>query len=233
MNRLFGSVAMTAMIFGSVTLFAGPAGASSTQAGYSATASSPITSFTGSIDAPLATCPSSGDVGMFMRIQLVDPSTQEGVSFLPLLICNGGTVSNYIAEAQVNGPSGHNSVVDVDVTPGDILKFTLTQNTTKGTTTGKVEDVTTGFSGTVFAKIAPSMTSISALTYFCTTTTSCSNVSPIPSFSKVTYSHLTFNGALLSSLSPTRYDLKDGTVLQVTTSKISTLGSFSTTFEHA
>jgi hypothetical protein len=48
----------------------------------------------------------------------------------------------------------------------------------------------------------------------------------------VTYAQLKFNGALLSSMSPTESNLYDGSVLQVATSAITSTGSFSTKFVH-
>jgi hypothetical protein len=51
-------------------------------------------------------------------------------------------------------------------------------------------------------------------------------------FTSVKYSQLKFDGAFLSTMSPTKYNMYDGSVLQVSTAAISAGGTFSTVFKH-
>jgi hypothetical protein len=84
--------------------------------------------------------------------------------------------------------------------------------------------------------MSPSLTQVSVETSFCeeSPVSTCSNVSPIPTFTAVKYANFKFNGAFLPAFSPTKYNLYNGSVLQVSTTSISsTSGSFSTVFKHS
>src|SRR5579859_7439466 len=103
MFRRFG--AGVAAVSAGLLLWAGPASAttvkSPTNAGYTGMSATPITTFTGSIKAPSATCPATGQVDMFMQVLLFG-TTGDSVGFEPFFICNNGQLGNYIAEAFVS-----------------------------------------------------------------------------------------------------------------------------------
>jgi hypothetical protein len=100
----------------------------------------------------------------------------------------------------------------------------------QGTSTVTLSNVTAKESASATVTATPSYTSIDAETSIFNGFGG--NVTPIPSFTPVKYGNLKFGGSLLSSFSPTKTEMYDGSVLQVATSAISTTGGFSTIFKH-
>jgi hypothetical protein len=232
----FRACSFAIAVAASALLFAAPAGAATSpdSAGYTAMASSPITTFSGGITVPTPTCPGTGQVEMDMDISLIDSTTFTGVQFDAYLSCFDGQLASGFLDASVGfGSSSQGSLAAVSVSPGDVLKLSMVENATKGTTSVAVTNETTGFSATASGKVLPSLTQISAKTSFSGSSGPGGTISPIPSFKSVKYSNLKFNGAFLSTMSPTKYNMYDGTVLQVSTTAISTTtGTFSTVFKH-
>jgi hypothetical protein len=93
-----------------------------------------------------------------------------------------------------------------------------------------VTDTTTKVSASASATVTASLTDIVAKTLFQNGHTG--NISPIPSFTKIQYRRLLFNGAILSTLNPTEYEMYDGTTLQVATTPVGAGGTFTTAFKH-
>jgi hypothetical protein len=152
-----------------VLLFAKPVAAAATvvptqnSAGYSATAPSPFTTFSGTLNVPIVTCPATGDIFMGANIQLT-PTTVSGYSVLLgwFVQCNSGTITYTGATAAfcpsaggVCDPSGNTNTV-----PGDSIHLSVTQNTVKGTTTVTVNNVTEKQSVSAVLSATPSYTSI-------------------------------------------------------------------------
>jgi hypothetical protein len=205
-------------------------------AGYSGTAPTPVTSFTGGLTVPtVVTCPASGNLFMDAQIFL-NPGVANSwdATFGWNIECNNGTASYGTGTAGLCPTSGGLCApfVYVAIAPGDTLKFSLSEAPAAGTTTVKVTNVTQKQFASGTAHATPSFTLVTAETSFCCNATG-GNISPIPSFTSFHYSSLKFNGALLSSFANlTKYVMFDGTVEQVGTSAISTGGSFSTPFKH-
>jgi hypothetical protein len=214
-----------------VMVFAGPASAtinkSSFFAGYDATATTPFTSFSGSVITPTVTCPAAAQVSMDMDITL--GSASGTAYFVTSFFCNNGSVQfgeAYVSPCFPNAatcPQGY-----VLFKPGDTVHFKLAESASTGYTTLTVTNATQQEIGSAAVHQLPSFTSVKAGTSFGTS----GNVTPIPSFTGVKFSALNFGGALLSALSPSEFEMYDGTVLQVATSAISSTGGFSNVFKH-
>jgi Peptidase A4 family len=202
---------------------------SNSSAGYTATDPSPITSFSGTLNVPTVTCPSSGNVNMNANINLTDPVSSYGAGFGWLIICSGGTATYSAAAAEVFMGAGEISAGEVAISNGDTLNLAMTNKA--GVIKVSVTDTTSKVSASASAAVPASLTSILAKTLF--SNGQSGNISPIPSFTNIQYGHLKFNAAILSSLSPTEYQMYDGTVLQVATNPIGAAGTFTTTFKHA
>jgi hypothetical protein len=196
------------------------------QAGFVASATAPITRFTGTLGVPTLTCPASGDVNITAFVYLTDPNTGESANFGWFASCSDGTAVYEFAAVGIDG--GANA--SVTIAPGDTLRFSMRQNAVKGTVTASVQDLATDLSVSATAVIDPAFEDISATTSFCVCA---GNVSPIPSFTPVVFGKLKFDGSPLGSFSPTKYEMYDGSVRQVKTSIISRRGTFSSIFEHA
>ena len=219
------------MLLGTAALAAPTVTKSDNSAGYSVIAGSPITSFSGTLNVPKVTCPATGSSGMSAVISLSDPSSAGSASFGWSANCSGGSAQYDDSFAGLI-LDGRFAGTDTTIAPGDSLKFSMTQSTTKGTVKVTVIDETNKLSGTATAHIDPSLTDLAAETSFFVGGSS-GVVTPIPSFTPVVFGSLKFNGVALSSLNPTKIEMYDGIVLQVATSSIGSSGTFSTTFRHA
>jgi hypothetical protein len=229
-------VVTSALLAGaSVMLFAGPASATITKspsfAGYTATATTPFTSFSGSLTAPATvSCPASAQVDMNMAVTL--GSASETAYFSTDFFCSNGSVQTGDAYAAIcfggsTCPQGY-----VGFKPGDVLHFKLAESASTGYTTLTVTNATEQQIASAAIHQLPSFTSVRAGTSFCCATGTSPNITPIPSFTAVKFSALKFGGNLLSALSPSESKMYDGTVLQVATSAISSTGGFTNSFKH-
>ena len=118
----------------------------------------------------------------------------------------------------------------VNAAAGDVLNFSLSEDTKTSTSTVEVINSTEKQSSSASAHTLLSEPSITAQTSI--SGSKPGNVTPIPSFTPIKFSDLKFNGAILSSFSPFKYEMYDGTTLQVATSSISSAGTFTNTFKH-
>jgi hypothetical protein len=200
-------------------------------AGYAATAATGFTTFEGTLTVPTVTCAASPNSELSPIVGVTDTSNGDSANASFFISCSGGNVDYSNSSVDVSAGGSHNSSAATDITPGDVLKF-LGRENAKGTTyTMTITDTTTGFSASASAPMSPSFTAINAATYaycFSGCTGGSGAQAPIPSFTPITYGHLTFGGARLGTLSPTGYEMYDGTSLQVSTSKISSVGTFTT-----
>ena len=237
-NRVGGfrvAAATTAVVGVAAVSLATPAYASTptrhspNTAGYAATDSSPVTSFAGSLNVPTVTCPSTGTVAINANVTIVDSVSGDGVGIGWQIVCTTGTESISPAEAAVFNQTGVLSLGEVGIAGGDALSLSMTDKA--GNYTAKVTDKTNQQAASASAPLPVSLTGITVETTF--HNGGSGNISPIPSFSPITYGGMKFNGATLSTLSPTRFLMYDGTVLQVNTTQITTGGSFSTDFVHS
>jgi hypothetical protein len=135
--------------------------------------------------------------------------------------CTSGAADYSNSYADIDGASGATSIA-----PGQTLKFSLVTNASKGTMTTAVSDASSGETATATAPAVAPLTFVDALT---DTTAS----SPIPSFSEIHFQNLKFDGATMSTLgSLQKSNRYDGKTLQISTTKISAKGTFSTIFVH-
>jgi hypothetical protein len=220
------------------TMLSAPAAATSVvvhtknSAGYSATSSTGITRFTGSLNVPTITCPATGSPFMSAFVSLggassgsirftLDVNCSSGSLFLSdaaAFFCLGSTGGICEPEAQVSAAAG------------DVLNFSLSEDTKTSTSTVEVINSTEKQTSSASAHTLLSEPSIGAETFIAGSKPG--NVTPIPSFTPIKFSDLKFNGAILSSFSPTKIEMYDGTTLQVATSSISSAGTFTNTFKH-
>lgn len=207
------------------------AGKSTDSAGYSATYSAGLGNFSGSLTVPTVTCPSGVDDSMYADIDLLNASGQTASAGW-LLQCNGGSLEYINSFIEVENTI-HDSTGDTDISAGDVINFNGVENTTAGTYTLTLTDKTTGWSTTSAEPIAPSFTSLNAGLYFnCTSGCSGNGVSPIPTFTTVPFNKLTFNNTSLASFSPTKFQLYNGSTLQVSVGAVAKSGTFTDTFVH-
>lgn len=216
-------------------LFAGPAWATITKsasfAGYNATATTPFTSFSGSLTAPTTvTCPATAQLDMNMAVTLGSASAT--AYFSTDFDCSNGSLAFGDAYAAISCGSVTCPQGNVSFKPGDVLHFKLVESTSTGYTTLTITNATQQQIASAAIHQLPSFTSVQAGTTFCCATGTSPNITPIPSFTAVKFSALKFDGALLSALSPSESEMYDGTVRQVATSAISSTGGFTNTFKH-
>jgi hypothetical protein len=196
-------------------------------AGYAAATQSGITTFSGTITIPALTCPSTGSVDANAYVYLLNRTSGAGAVAQVLASCANGSATYRGAYVEVESSSSPTAVwaaVSTADAPGQIIRFAITVHASA--VTASVKNLTTGTSGSLNFPVmtSPSYTSITAGTAF--------SSSPIPSFTKVVFGAPKFNGVSLAFLSPTTYDMYDGSTLQVAPNAISTTGTFATIFSH-
>jgi hypothetical protein len=201
-------------------------------AGYSATSPTGITSFTGTLNVPTITCPATGSLFMSVSVNLGGDSSGSIVFTLDGN-CSSGSLFGLDAAAffclsstgGICEPEAH-----VAAAAGDVLNFSLSEHTSTSTSTVTVINPTEKQSSSASAHTLLSEPSINAQTDI--SGSKPGNVTPIPSFTPIKFSNLKFNGEILSSFSPIKFEMYDGTTLQVATSSISSTGTFTNTFKH-
>jgi hypothetical protein len=201
-------------------------------AGYSATSSTGITSFTGSLNVPTITCPATGSPFMSASVNLAGASSGPIVFTLDADCSSGSLFLLYAAAFFCLSSTGGicEPEAQVNAAAGDVLNFSLREDTKTSTSTVEVINPTEKQSSSASAHTLLSEPSITAQTFIGGSKPG--NVTPIPSFTPIKFSDLKFNGAILSSFSPTKFEMYDGTTLQVATSSISSAGTFTNTFKH-
>jgi len=213
----------------------GPASASSLStvhstsfAGYQASLVTPVTTISGTLTVPALTCPATGQVNLSAQVSAFSPSGQDA-GFDWYAYCSNGVA--YYNGASVYTNNGGSTLVgaNVGIAPGQTIKAAINQNTVTGKTTVTIKNLTTLANASGSTPNLLSFVGVSAGLFDQNT----SGVGmTIPSFSKVTFGKLLFNGAPFSTLSSTRSDLYNGSTLQVATTPISSTGTFSTVFKH-
>jgi hypothetical protein len=182
---------------------------------------------------PALTCPATGTVFVGAEIVIFgDANTDAQMNWSSE--CVNGAVTNSPAFASFCPATGGSCEPEaqVAINPGQSVKFTMKINPTKGTSTISVANSALKQPAVATIGSAPTETAINALTNFCCGSGAGGNVTPIPSFTSVKFGSLKFNGALLSSFSPTQYNMVDGSTTQVSASAISSTGTFSDVFHH-
>jgi hypothetical protein len=205
-------------------------------AGYDATASTPITTFSGGITLPTVTCPTTGSgSSFFAEVDLGDAFGTVAILSVggQCLPANNGVATIFPASIQLisNVSPSLDAGASVGLAAGQTVNATITVNTGAGMTSLTITNPATKTKGSASTPLAPSFTSVNAgldQTAF----SGPGNVTPIPTFTAFTFSGLKFNGATLATLSPTESEMFDGSTLQVATSTIAANGSFSTIFKH-
>jgi len=228
--RLVGVVGVAGTVTLMLSVPAAAAVHSKDFAGYIATSATGITSFTGTLSLPTVTCPATGSPSVEPQIFLSGDSLYS-IDFTWFAGCSNGSLSLIAAEADFcpNAGSFCSPIGAINAAPGDSLQFAMSESTKTSTTTLKLTDSTKKQTASASVHALLSETSIQAGTLFCCGT---GNITPIPSFTPIKFGNLKFNGAILSSFSPIRYEMYDGTTLQAATSSISATGAFTNTFKH-
>lgn len=195
-----------------------------------------VTSLTGWLSVPDVTCPSSGSPIMTPEVEFQGPTgpvyslswTDECPNSLrPITLGFGSkTTGSALTTFSYDPKRVHFSVSSHPRTDTTTLRLYPT-----GGVTSNVESMATVLAGTIPGAI----NAISAGVTFTSPESTDGNVSPIPSFSPITFGALRFNGnERLSRFHPTRYAMYDGDVLQASAGPInSSSGSFQVTFEHS
>lgn len=241
MRKSFTAGGVLAAAAAALTLvgFAAPAAAATIHseniAGYVAFQKAAITAATGTINVPTVTCPGTGTVYINGGVTLTDQrkSAKYVVQMGWDISCTAGTVS------YENGGVGFCPATGgycptyayFPIAPGNSIQVSMSQDTATNTTTLTADNVTKHQTASCSMKLSLLITETFVRTY--TYGSSAGNVTPIPSFTGIHYGGFKLNGALLSTLSPTKYEMYDGATLQVSTTAISSNGTFSTLFEHA
>lgn len=190
------------------------------EAGYSAIDAQPVTRFDGSITVPTVTCPATGDKLLFSSVS-INGSTASA-NFGIAIECTTGTVYYSNSYADVGGATGATTIA-----PGQTLKFSLADNSSTGIMTATVTDPATDDSASASSAVSTPLSYVDAATE---TTAG----SPIPSFTEEHLQNLKFDGVTLSTLGTLqKFNRYNGKTLQISTTKISAKGTFSTVFVHS
>ncbi len=195
-------------------------------AGYSASASTWVSSFQGSLTVPKVTCPATGTY-------TIEPSlwaSERGPAYVQvyeLISCvNGRSASDQFNV--VIGSFLHSVVprsASLATVAGDQLSFKMVNKSLAGATV-TLSDTTAGTS------VSASQMGVGYLVSIGAGTNLNGPASPIPAFTPITFGDVTFNLSTLTAFSVTKSELYDGFVLQVSTSDISTGGTFQNDFVH-
>lgn len=201
-------------------------------AGYSSTSSIAVTSFTGSLSVPSITCPATGSPHVSATLNLNGDPAYDLIFGWQAQCTNGSLILDGVSAifcptaGQFCNPSA-----GVSAAPGDSIQLSMSENRKTSTTTVKLTNSTQKQTASASVRSLLSEPSIGAGTGICSATCQ-GNTTPIPSFNPIKFGNLKFNGLTLSSFSPTRIEMFDGTTLQVATSSVSSTGTFTTTFKH-
>ena len=214
-----------------------PAVKSSNFAGYTASSSSAITTFSGGITLPNVTCPLTGPGSDFFAVAEIQ-DTSGNIATLSVggqcLPVNNGVPS--LGPAQIAIYSNFSPSLDVGATvgvaEGQTVDATVTEQPGTGITSITITNPATKTSGSASTPLVPTFTSVEAGLQQ-NSFSGPGSFTPIPSFTSFKFHSLKFNGATLATLSPTKSEMYDGPTLQVATSAISATGTFATIFKHA
>jgi Peptidase A4 family len=204
-------------------------------AGYDALITTPVSAVTGTLTVPTITCPATGVTDVSSGVSLNGPGSIQAEVFY--LCYDGALEEQPNLEVAISGTSGptEGGLGTIAVSPGDKLSFSLSEKLATQTLTGVVKDKTNGFSASAkgpgsIEPVAGTPLSVQAGTFVDGDGTGSTTV---PSFTPgFTIGALKFGSSTLSAFSPTEYEMYNGTTLQIATGKISTGGSFTTTFKH-
>ena len=205
-------------------------------AGYNASVATSVQKVTGTLTVPTVTCPASGYANLNSGVILSGPGSMFTEVFI---ICSNGTMPQPpLFEVGVNGTSGPDKggMGSVWASPGDKLSFTLKQSASSATLVGLIEDKTTGYSASATGPgsidpVAGMPLSVEAGTM---ASGNGSGSTVVPAFAPgFTIGSLRIGTSTLTSFSPTKSEMFHGATLQISTSKISTGGSFTNAFVHS
>jgi hypothetical protein len=206
-------------------------------AGYSATAPSAITTFSGAIKVPTVTCPSTGGGSSFFATAEIGDSSGIFVNFTvggQCLPVNGGapTIAPASIELSSNYSPSFDTGASVGVAAGQTVRATITEHAATGFTSLTISNPTTKASGSASTPLLPSFKDVQAGLQQDAFSGPGTSFTPIPSFTMFSFIGLKYNGATLATLSPTQSEMYDGSTLQVATSAISAAGTFNAIFKH-
>jgi hypothetical protein len=205
-------------------------------AGYNATASSPITTFSGGINLPTVTCATTGNGSSFFAQTQIEDTSGNVAAFSvggQCLPVNGGTPSAVTATVALfsNFSPSLDAQTSVGIAAGQTVNATVTENSGTRMTSVTIANPTTKTRGSASTPLVPSFTMVQAGLQQISFSGS-GSFTPIPTFTSFKFVGLKFNGATLATLSPTELEMSDGSTLQVATSSIATNGTFRSIFKH-
>lgn len=201
---------------------------STVDAGYSAFPTKAVTTFTGSVSVPTVTCPPSGSV-------TVEPFVAVHTSGNYLLYedqvnCASGKATSGGFFASIYPSSGGYDIAAANLAdvPGAVVKFTL-KVAASGKATMTISDAKSKTSASASAPITGGITNVSAETAVF------GSVTPtvVPKFTTITFGAMQIDGKSLGTLAPAKYEIYDGSTLQVSTSTFSKTGTFTNHFVHS
>jgi hypothetical protein len=198
-------------------------------AGYFASLPTAVSTFTGTLSVPAVTCPATGSVALAPVVAL--STSGNTLQFGNSVTCSNGTLSpqSFFAEIFPSGGGGPIATAGLATAPGDVVTMKLA--IAAGVANLKISDARTGASSTASAPVGGLVASVNAGTQvvrFAGTST------VVPSFTPpVAFGTLKFGSATLASLSRTEFEIFNGSTLQVSTSNVSSAGSFKNTFVHS
>jgi hypothetical protein len=205
-------------------------------AGYNATITTPVTTVTGTLTVPTVTCPAAGLNEMSSGINLDGTGSMFAEVFI--LCYDGALEQNPLLEVGINSSAGptEGGIGDIAVSSGDRLSFSLSDDTAAKSLAGLVKDKTNGFSASAKGPGSIEPMAGTPLSVQAGTSVVGNGTGPttVPSFTPgFTIGALKFGSSTLSTFSPMESEMYNGTTLQIATGKISTAGSFITTFKHS
>ena len=233
---------------GALVLSVTPAGATATTtgivhtgnfAGYTASTPAGTTSVTTRMRVPtLSNCPATGSVTILPNLNWGDTSGDSAFG-IAVESCNNGTVTSAIVEAGVQTGTTP-TITTLPASAGDAVSVSISYSASTGRITVHVTD-TTKATKTSASKIWASAPQALAVGTSVSGSAGAPPYSPLPSFQTLSFSGVEAHGAAgtaptaLAAMAPARFEIYDGTTLQVATTAInSTTGtSFSTHFHHS
>jgi hypothetical protein len=178
-------------------------------AGYSGAPSAGILSDTSTFTAPSFTCANSTDIEDFSIGPYIYDSTgyEDAASDIQFVCVDGAP---YYSISAYTGEGGNNYVFNV--TAGDVISATLSENATTGETTAVTTDLTTGYTVTSAqangADGNPDVAlSEGVLTYY----------ADVPTFTTITQANCLINGVPIKGAGLALYNLKGAHDVQVKT----------------
>lgn len=196
-------------------------GAAGSDAGYRAEPSGGISSASADFTVPIITCPSSSSFGVWPGLFVGNPRLAYGGGVQAT--CSSGSPV-YEADLFI-GTSGN--IDAFSVAGGDKMSVEATITTSTGAVTITIEDLTHPAS-----KSSSCLSSCETIIEAWLGDFHVTSVAAVPTFTSNAFTDALVNGDKLGSLTPKKFSLSYGGVVQVAPSAISKTENFTSTFKH-